>query len=63
MCSPASFATKAYQEALKYGEIKVVASSKDKPFPNIPKLIKADFTPDADYFYICMNNTIYVPFP
>jgi phosphoserine aminotransferase len=53
------FATKAYQEALKYGEIKVVASSKDKTFSYIPKLNKADFTPDADYFYICMNNTIY----
>lgn len=53
------FATKAYEEAKKYGEIKVVGSSKDKTFSYIPKLDKADFTPDADYFYICMNNTIF----
>ncbi|NLB36608.1 MAG: 3-phosphoserine/phosphohydroxythreonine transaminase [Clostridiales bacterium] len=53
------FSTKAYKEALKYGDIKIVASSKDKTFSYIPKLNKADFTPDADYFYICMNNTIY----
>ncbi|HOO25417.1 MAG TPA: 3-phosphoserine/phosphohydroxythreonine transaminase [Clostridiales bacterium] len=53
------FATKAYQEAQKYGEIKVVASSKDKTFSYIPELDKNEFTPDADYFYICLNNTIY----
>lgn len=53
------FATKAYQEAQKYGEIKVVASSKDKTFSYIPALKKEDFTPDADYVYICMNNTIF----
>lgn len=53
------FATKAYQEAQKYGEIKAVASSKDKTFSYIPELDKNEFTPDADYFYICLNNTIY----
>ncbi len=53
------FATKAYQEAQKYGEIKVVASSKDKTFSYIPELDKNEFTPDADYFYICQNNTIF----
>lgn len=53
------WANKAYQEASKYGEVKAVASSKDKTFSYIPKLDKADFTPDADYFHICMNNTIY----
>ncbi len=53
------FATKAYEEALKYGEIKVVGSSKDKTFSYIPELNKTDFTPNADYFYICMNNTIF----
>lgn len=53
------FATKAYEEAKKYGEIKVVGSSKDKTFSYIPALNKADFTPDADYFYICQNNTIF----
>lgn len=53
------FATKAYKEAMKYGEINVVASSKDKTFSYIPKLDKAGFTPDADYLYICHNNTIF----
>ena len=53
------WAKKAYKEALKYGEAKAVASSEDKTFSYIPKLDKATFTPDADYFYICVNNTIY----
>lgn len=53
------WAKKAYTEAQKYGDVKAVASSADKTFSYIPKLDKADFTPDADYFYICMNNTIY----
>ena len=53
------WATKAYKEAARYGEANVVASSKDKTFSYIPKLDPDTFTKDADYFYICMNNTIY----
>lgn len=53
------FSKKAHEEASRYGECKVVASSKDKTFSYIPKLNPADFTPDADYFHICMNNTIF----
>ena len=53
------WANKAYKEAARYGEAKVVASSADKTYSYIPKLDKATFTPDADYFHICMNNTIY----
>ena len=53
------WAKKAYKEAARYGNAKVIASSEDKTFSYIPKLNKADFTPDADYFHICMNNTIY----
>ncbi|HIY28439.1 MAG TPA: 3-phosphoserine/phosphohydroxythreonine transaminase [Firmicutes bacterium] len=53
------WATKAYKEAARYGNVNVVASSKDKTFSYIPKLDPAAFTPDADYFHICMNNTIY----
>lgn len=53
------WANKAYQEAARYGEAKIIASSKDKTFSYIPKLDSADFTSDADYFYICLNNTIY----
>lgn len=53
------WATKAYKEAARYGDAHVVASSKDKTFTYIPELNPADFTKDADYFHICMNNTIY----
>ena len=53
------WAKKAAQEAARYGEVNTVASSADKTFSYIPKLDKSTFTPDADYFYICMNNTIY----
>ena len=53
------WAKKAAAEAARYGEVNIVASSADKTFSYIPKLDKSAFTPDADYFYICMNNTIY----
>ena len=53
------WATKAYKEAARYLDANVVASSKDKTFSYIPKLDPDTFTKDADYFYICMNNTIY----
>ena len=53
------WAKKAAQEAARYGEVNIVASSADKTFSYIPKLDKSTFTKDADYFYICMNNTIY----
>ncbi len=53
------WAKKAYKEAARYGEANVVASSEDKVFSYIPKLDSSKFTPDADYFHICMNNTIY----
>ena len=53
------WANKAAKEAARYGEVNVVASSKDKTFSYIPKLDKSTFSSDADYFYICMNNTIY----
>ena len=53
------WATKAYKEAARYGEANVVASSKDQIFCYIPELDPSTFTKDADYFHICMNNTIY----
>lgn len=53
------WAKKAYEEASRYGECKVIASSKDKNFTYIPNLDSAQFTADADYFHICQNNTIY----
>lgn len=53
------WAKKAYKEAQKYGKCNVIASSEDKQFSYIPKLDNTRFSRDADYFYICMNNTIY----
>ena len=53
------WANKAYQEASRYGKCNVVASSKDKTFSYIPELGKSKFDPEADYFHICYNNTIY----
>ena len=53
------WAKNAYKEAARYGTANVVASSEDKTFSYIPKLDKATFTPDADFFHICVNNTIY----
>ena len=53
------WAKKAAKEAARYGSVNIVASSEDKTFSYIPKLDKSTFTPDADYFHICMNNTIY----
>ena len=53
------WAKKAAQEAERYITVNKVASSADKTFSYIPKLDKSTFSKDADYFYICMNNTIY----
>ena len=53
------WAKKAFSEAQKYGAARAVASSADKTFSYIPKTSREDFDPDADYVYICMNNTIY----
>ncbi|MFT3950606.1 MAG: 3-phosphoserine/phosphohydroxythreonine transaminase [Oscillospiraceae bacterium] len=53
------WATKAYKEGARYGEARVVASSKDKTFSYIPELTKDMFDPEADYVHICQNNTIY----
>ena len=53
------WAKKAAQEAERYITVNKVASSADKTFSYIPKLDKEAFSKDADYFYICMNNTIY----
>lgn len=53
------WATKAQKEAARYGDARVVASSKDKTFSYIPELDPSAFNPEADYFHICLNNTIY----
>ncbi len=53
------WAKKAYQEAQIYGDAVAVASSADKTFSYIPDCSDLDIPEDADYVYICENNTIY----
>lgn len=50
---------KAYQEAAKYGKVNKIASSEDKTFSYIPDCSDLPISEDADYVYICENNTIY----
>jgi phosphoserine aminotransferase len=54
-----NFAGKAQAEGMKYGEAKIVASSKDKNFTYIPDTSKIEFSSDADYVHITSNNTIF----
>ncbi len=53
------WAKKAYEEAAKYGKANAVASSADKTFSYIPDCTDLPISDDADYVYICENNTIY----
>ena len=53
------FSTKAYEEAKRFGDVKVLASSKDRNFSYIPGFKPEDIRPDADYVHICYNNTIF----
>lgn len=53
------WAKKAKKEAERYGKVNVVASSEDNTFNYIPEIDYSKVNPNADYFYICMNNTIY----
>ncbi len=53
------WAKKAYQEAQKFGTVHKIASSEDKTFSYIPDCSDLPVSPDADYVYICENNTIY----
>ena len=53
-----TWSKKAIAEAKKYGEVRVVASSKDKNFSYIPDCSDLDIPEEADYVYICENETI-----
>ena len=53
------WAKKAYQEAAMYGKANKIASSEDKTFSYIPDCSDLPISEDADYVYICENNTIY----
>lgn len=54
-----SWSKKAFKEAQIYGDARCVASSEDKNFTYVPEVPKSDFDKDADYVYICQNETIY----
>ena len=53
------FAQRAAKEAKRYGNVNVVASSEADNFTRVPDLDPAKFNPQADYFHITTNNTIY----
>jgi phosphoserine aminotransferase len=54
-----AWSKKAIAEAKKYGEVIVAASSKDRNFSYIPDCSDLDIPEDADYVYICENETIH----
>lgn len=54
-----NWSQKAYEEAVKFGDIRVVASSAESNFTFVPEVKREDFTPDADYVYITLNETVY----
>ena len=53
------WAKKAAKEAEKYGKVNLIASSEDQTFSYIPDCSDLPVSEDADYVYICENNTIY----
>ena len=53
------WAKKAFEEAKKYGDARCIASSADQTFSYIPDCSDLPVDEDADYVYICQNNTIY----
>lgn len=53
------WAKKAAAEAAIYGKVNIIASSEDKTYTYIPDLKNLKISDDADYVYICHNNTIY----
>ncbi|OUQ42090.1 phosphoserine transaminase [Gemmiger sp. An120] len=54
-----NFSNRAAKEAAKFGQVDVVASSKDKNFTYIPDPDTIAYTPGASYVHICENNTIF----
>ena len=54
-----AWSKKAINEAKKYGEVHVVASSKDRNYSYIPDCSDLDIPENADYVYICENETIH----
>lgn len=54
-----AWSKKAINEAKKYGEVQIVASSADKNFTYVPDCSQLDIPDNADYVYICENETIH----
>lgn len=54
-----SWSKKAYKEAAMFGDARCVASSEDGNFSYIPNVDELELDPEADYVYICENETIY----
>lgn len=54
-----NFATKAYEEGLKFGDMAIAASSKEANFTYIPDMKTVKFRPDIDYVHFTYNNTIF----
>ena len=54
-----AWSKKAASEAKKYGKVNIVASSEDRNYSYIPDCSDLPIDDDADYVYICENNTIY----
>ncbi|MFI3313689.1 MAG: 3-phosphoserine/phosphohydroxythreonine transaminase, partial [Eubacteriales bacterium] len=54
-----SWSDKAYKEAKKFGKINLLATSKDKNYSYIPDCSDLPVSEDADYIYICENETIH----
>ena len=54
-----SWSKKAFKEAKLFGDARCVASSEDENFSYVPDVRALEFSDDADYVYICQNETIY----
>ena len=54
-----NFASKAYEEGVKYGDMAVAASSKEANYTYIPDMSKVKFREDIDYVHMTYNNTIF----
>ena len=54
-----TWAKKAAEEAKKFGDVKITASSEPDKFTYIPQVAKEEFRADADYVHITLNNTVY----
>ncbi len=54
-----SWSKKAYQEAKRFGDARVIGDSSDENFSYVPSVAELAVNPDADYVYICQNETIY----